>query len=224
MPRPFLKICGLRRLSDLFRALELGARYAGVIVEVPGSPRSLALEEAARLAAYTPGRIVAVVRDLPEARLREALDALQPAAVQLHGQEPPELVAALRVAFPEVEVWRSLGVPPRAPELEQQAARLYEEAQAYAQAGAGAVLLDTCLPSGSGGTGVCCDWEVAAELVRSLPLPVILAGGLGPGNLAAAAHAVAPAGLDVSSGIEEAPGVKSPEALERLFWEWGKLG
>ena len=224
MPRPFLKICGLRRLDDLFRALELGARYAGLIVEAPGSPRSLGLEEAARLAAYTPGKIVAVVRDLPEARLREVLDAVQPAAVQLHGQEPPELVAALRVAFPEVQVWRALGVPRCAEDREREVARLGEEAGAYAQAGAGAVLLDTRLPRGSGGTGVCCDWEVAAELARSLLLPVILAGGLGPGNLAAAARAVAPAGLDVSSGIEEAPGVKSMTALERLFREWGKLG
>jgi phosphoribosylanthranilate isomerase len=230
MPRPFLKICGLRRLSDLFRALELGARYCGMIVEAPGSPRSLSLEEAARLAAYIPGKIVAVVRDLPEARLREVLDALQPAAVQLHGHEPPALVAALRVAFPEVEVWRALGVPPRAEERSREVARLGEEAEAYAEAGAGAVLLDTAVAGGSGqaavsgGTGSCCDWEAAAELARSLPLPVILAGGLGPDNLVAAARTVAPAGMDVSSGVEESPGVKSADALERLFREWGRLG
>lgn len=223
MPRPFLKICGLRRLGDLFRALELGARYTGVIVEVPGSPRSVPLEEAARLAAYTPSMMVAVVRDLPEARLRRVLDALQPAVVQLHGHEPPELVAALRVAFPEVQVWRVLGVTPRAENRGREVARLREEAEAYGEAGAGAVLLDTHLPAGSGGTGTCCDWEVAAELARSLALPVILAGGLRPSNLAAAAQAVAPAGLDVSSGIEEAPGVKSLPALERLFEEWRKI-
>jgi phosphoribosylanthranilate isomerase len=223
MPRPFLKICGLRRLSDLFRVLDLGAQYAGIITEIPSSPRSLPLAEAARLACYTPGRIVAVVRDLPEARLREAVEAMQPAAAQLHGQEPPELVAALREAFPQVQVWRALGIAPEAQDREAEIERLRGEAEVYRQAGAGAVLLDTRLPAGSGGTGVCCDWTVAAEVARTVPLPAILAGGLGPGNLAAAAREVAPAGLDVSSGIEESPGVKSTELLERLFAEWRRI-
>ena len=223
MPPPFLKICGLRRFDDLFRALELGARYTGLIVEVPGSPRSLTLEEAARLASYTPGRIVAVVRDLPEGRLREVIDAVQPAVIQLHGHEPPEVVAALRVAFPQVEVWRVLGVPPQVACRLREVDNLCAEAGLYREAGATAMLLDTRLPVGSGGTGACCDWEVAAELVRRLRGPVILAGGLRPENLAAAAREVAPAGLDVSSGIETEPGVKSRELMERLFREWRGL-
>lgn len=223
MPRPFLKICGLRRLSDLSYVLDQGARYAGLIVEVAGSPRSLSLTEAAQLAASAPGRIVAVVRDPPEARLQKLAEALRPAAVQLHGQEPPELVATLHETCPPMQVWRALGIPAQAPNPEACAEDLCRKAERYAQAGAAAILLDTRLPGGSGGTGVCCDWRVAAQVVRNVVLPVILAGGLGPANLAAAAREVAPAGLDVSSGVEQSPGVKSVELLERLLAEWAAL-
>ncbi len=223
MPPPFLKICGLRRLDDLFRALELGARYAGLIVEVPGSRRSLSLDEAARLASYTPGRIVIVVRDLAEARLREVVETVQPAVVQLHGHEPPEVVTTLRVVFPEVEVWRALGVPPQAADPERELEYLQGEAGLYREAGAAATMLDTRLPAGSGGTGACCDWQVAAKLVRNLRGPVILAGGLRPENVSAAVREVAPAGLDVSSGIETEPGVKSSELMQRLFREWRSI-
>jgi len=220
MPRPFLKICGLRRLADLVYVLDQEVRYVGMITEVPASPRSLSLPAAVRLARHACGRAVAVVRDLPEARLHAIIEALEPTAVQLHGQERPELVAALRKAFPEVEVWRALGVPPEVDDREAEIDRLRDEAELYSQAGAGKLLLDTRLPAGSGGTGTCCDWQVAAELVRSLAVPVILAGGLRPDNLVAAAAAVAPAGLDVSSGVEAAPGVKSLEKLEKLFAQW----
>lgn len=223
MPRPFLKICGLKRLDDLFHALELGARYVGLIVEVPGSPRALPLDAAARLASYTPGRVVAVVRDLPSERLREVMDALQPAVVQLHGQEPPEVVAALRVAYPEVEVWRALGIPAQVADREREVALLEEQGRWYREAGVTAMLLDTHRATGSGGSGICCDWAVAAELVQALRGPVVLAGGLRPENLAAAVREVGPAGLDVSSGIESAPGVKSQELMERLFREWRAL-
>lgn len=223
MPRPFLKICGLRRLYDLFCALDQGARFVGMIVDVPYSPRSLPLEQAARLASYTPGRVVAVVRDLSEARLREVVEAVEPVAVQLHGQEPPELVAALRVAFPGVAAWRVLGVPPQAADWGAEVELLLGETAEYAAAGASAVVLDTRLPAGSGGTGKCCDWEVAAQVVRGAQIPVILAGGLSPDNLVSAAHAVAPAGLDVSSGIEESPGVKSLGKMGRLFQTWKSL-
>ncbi len=223
MPRPFLKVCGLRRLGDLGYVLDRGARYAGLIVEVPGSPRSLSVTEAAQLASHAPGRIVTVVRDLPEGRLQEVVATVRPAAVQLHGQEPPELVVALRQAFLHVQIWRAIGVPPQAQEPEALAQNLRREVERYAEAGVAAILLDTRLPGGSGGTGICCDWRVAAQVVRSVALPVILAGGLGPANLAAAAREVAPAGLDVSSGLEESPGVKSMELLERLFAAWATL-
>lgn len=223
MARPFLKICGLRRPGDLVYVLDRGARYAGLIVEVPGSPRSLSLTEAARLASYAAGHLVAVVRDLPESRLHDLVETIQPAAVQLHGQEPPERVAALHEVFPQVQIWRVLGIPSETPDPEATAEQLCRQAEQYGRAGAAAIVLDTRLASGSGGTGVCCDWRVARQVVRKVALPVILAGGLGPTNLAAAAREVAPAGLDVSSSVEKSPGVKSRELLEKLFAQWATL-
>jgi phosphoribosylanthranilate isomerase len=90
-------------------------------------------------------------------------------------------------------------------------------AYVYEEAGAAAILLDTQGPSGAGGTGQTGDWRVVTELARSLDMPLILAGGLGPENVEAAATQVQPAGLDISSGVEEAPGKKSADRLRALF-------
>jgi phosphoribosylanthranilate isomerase len=169
------------------------------------------------LAAVAEGRLVVVVRDLPAAELEELLAAVSPAVVQLHGEEPPELVRALRAAHPEVEVWKVLAVAPAVEDPAAETERLLALTRPYAAAGVAAFLLDTQGPGGSGGTGQTGDWAVAAELARRLERPLILAGGLTPENLAAAAAQVQPAGLDVSSGVEEAPGCKSPARLAALF-------
>ncbi|HEY3398286.1 MAG TPA: phosphoribosylanthranilate isomerase [Armatimonadota bacterium] len=212
MPTPWLKVCGLRRPEDLLRAQAAGARYLGLIVEIPRSPRCVTLPEATALAALAPGQIVAVVADLPEERLAALVAALHPAALQLHGAETPAEVACLRVCFPGLELWKGVGLPVEA-----------KQARAYAEAGATALLVDTRTAAGLGGSGVACDWAAAAALVAAGPLPVILAGGLNPENLEEAARQVCPAGLDVSSGVEQAPGVKSEERLTALGEAWGRL-
>lgn len=223
MPRPWLKICGLREPEVLRLSLDLGARYVGVVVEVLRSPRSLDLTAAEELVRVCPERTVAVVQDLPEERLERVLAALRPGVVQLHGAEPPELVQRLRRVIPFARVWKALGIAPKVADLRAEVARLSARAAEYLAAGAEAIVLDSRSPAGFGGTGQPANWEVAAALVRRLACPAVLAGGLNAGNLRAAAQAVQPAGLDVSSGIEIAPGRKSPALLEQLFAQWRSL-
>jgi phosphoribosylanthranilate isomerase len=222
MPAPWLKICGLTRPEDARLALDLGARYLGCVL-VPPSPRAVDVAAAVEIAGLAPGRLVAVVRDLPPETLEEVVTALQPAVLQLHGAETPGEVRRLRGTFPEVEIWKALSLQPVAEGLEAELAPLLAEAAAYAAAGAAALLLDTRTASGSGGTGQTGDWALAAAVVRAAELPVLLAGGLGPENLEAAAAQVQPAGLDVSSGVEARPGTKSSELLEALFAAWRRV-
>jgi phosphoribosylanthranilate isomerase len=119
------------------------------------------------------------------------------AAVQLHGDEPPEALAGLPV--PALKALRIGSAADLAP------------AQRYAAAGAHALLLDA--PSAAfGGAGVAFDWSLARRAVAD-GLRVALAGGLGPGNVAEAVRAVRPWAVDVASGVEAAPGVKDPARM-----------
>ena len=226
MPRPWLKVCGLTRAQDARLALAAGASYVGCLLEIPRSPRSLSLAAAAPLAEAAPGALVAVVENPSAAFLQTLASALHPAAVQLHGQESPQQVARLRAEFPGLVLWKALGLP--AQEAGGHAGQATLEtlttlAREYAEAGAAALLLDAQVGGRSGGTGRRCDWSLAAALAGAASLPVILAGGLNPENLEEAARQVRPAGLDVSSGVEEAPGVKSEALLAWLGEAWRRL-
>lgn len=213
---PWIKVCGLTRPEDARLALDLGARYLGCIL-VPTSPRVVSRDQARVLREIAGSRLVVVVRDLLGNDLAEIVRVVEPGVLQLHGAEPPEQVAALREAHPEVEIWRVLSVPPAAEQPPECAAALVAEARRYLEAGAAAIVLDTITARGSGGTGQTCDWSVAAALVERLAGPVVLAGGITPENVTRAAAQVCPAGMDVGSGVEASPGIKSAERLRRLF-------
>jgi phosphoribosylanthranilate isomerase len=214
---PILKVCGLTRVCDLRLALRLGADYVGVIVDIPRSPRSLPVHVAALLLRGAAGRGVAVTERADVGALRGLAEALRPAALQLHASPPAEVVHSLAEALPDVELWPVLSLPADREEAVVALPGLLALAAEYAAAGARRCLLDTRVAGRSGGTGVTADWALAAEVVRGCPVPVILAGGLGPANLAAALAATSAAGGDVSSGVERAPGIKAPALLAALF-------
>lgn len=212
MPAPFAKICGMTRPGDIRLALSLGARYVGCVVDVPRSPRTVTPSGAAELASAASGALVAVVVDMPRESLCQLLADASPAALQLHGSEPPALISTLKREFPRVHLWRALAANP-----DDDPAHLLASAREYLDAGADAILLDASVRGVSGGTGTPCDWDLAARVVAALPLPVILAGGLTPDNIAAAIQRVHPAGIDLSSGVEISPGIKCPQRLRALF-------
>ncbi|NSW56154.1 MAG: phosphoribosylanthranilate isomerase [Armatimonadetes bacterium] len=212
MQHPFVKICGMTRPQDIRLALSLGARYVGCVVDVPRSPRTVTISRAAELSKAAPGALVCVVVDMPRDDLRRLVETAAPAAVQLHGSETACAMRNLKRQFPNLAIWRVVGVE-ASHALEQTIAT----ASMAAHSGADAVLLDASVGGLSGGTGLTCDWDVAARVVSALDVPVILAGGLCPENAVHAAQSVRPAGIDLSSGVEERPGIKSPERMRALF-------
>lgn len=197
---PFLvKICGLSTPETLEAALSAGADMIGLNFH-PRSPRFVTREKARELAAIARGRaeIVALIVDFDAAEAAELAGDLNPDWVQLHGRETPEQVMAIRVATGR-RVMKALGVAGAAD---------LAAIPAYA-AVADLVLLDAKPPKDAaypGGHGKPFDWSILAELDPALPF--MLSGGLDAANVAEAIRSTKPAGVDVSSGVETAPGVK----------------
>lgn len=206
MMSPFLvKICGLSTPESLEWALAAGADLVG-FVHFPRSPRHLSVEAAAELARRVDGRAKTVVLTVnaDDALLDHLVATIGPDFVQLHGQESPERVADVRrhVGLPVI---KALGI-----------GTTEDVAAARPFAGVADLLLYDAKPpkdaSRPGGLGVTFDWS----LLESAPSPFLLSGGLDPTNVGDAVRRVRPAGVDVSSGVEHAPGQKD-ETRIRAF-------
>ncbi len=194
-----VKICGLSTPETLGVALDAGADMIGLNFH-PRSPRFVSHERAAELAALARGRaaIVALIVDWNVAQAQELVRALRPDWLQLHGSETPETVRAIKAAT-GLPVIRALGVA-TAGDLAAVAAH---------RDAADLVLLDAKPPKDAaypGGHGRPFDWTLLADLDPGFRF--MLSGGLDPANVADAIRIAKPAGVDVSSGVESAPGVK----------------
>jgi phosphoribosylanthranilate isomerase len=191
-----VKICGLTRAEDVALAAGLGAAYLGFNF-ARRSPRRLSLEEARRLAAAAPaGPLrVGVFTDEPMEEVERAVEAARLDLVQLHRRLTEEDLDA--APAPVLAVARvtegALSVPRR-----DLLVRCH------------ALLVDS-----SEGTGTPLDGALLEQ--ASWPVPVLLAGGLDPDNVAAAVRRLRPAGVDVATGVESAPGIKDRGRLERFF-------
>ncbi|MGK2849631.1 MAG: tryptophan synthase subunit beta [Candidatus Limnocylindrales bacterium] len=196
--RPFVKICGIVDAAGVKATVRAGADAIGLNV-VPGTPRALEVAEAAALAAVIRaaapvGRrpaIVLVTADIAADRLAELTASVDPDAIQYNGQEPAGVVAA--AARP---AWRALHVPPVA----DGSADHLGTARALLAGGVERVLLDTAGGPHPGGTGTRADATVAAAIAREVP--ITLAGGLSPANVAQALRDIPAVGVDVASGVE----------------------
>jgi phosphoribosylanthranilate isomerase len=192
MHRTRIKICGLTRAEDATAAVEAGADALGVVLAP--SKRQVSLEQAAAVLTGVPPLVsrVGVFVDAHADEVREAVSLLGLTAVQFHGDESPEACEAA-----PVPVIKALRVGPG-----------FDPSSAEAYRGAvSALLLDTLAAGERGGTGVAFDWY---DVAGGLPTwaPVILAGGLAPGNVAEAVRVLRPFAVDVSSGVERQPGIK----------------
>ncbi|MFS8036397.1 phosphoribosylanthranilate isomerase [Xanthobacter sp. AM11] len=203
-----VKICGLRTADALEAALEAGADLVG-FVHFPRSPRHLALADAPALVARAAGRAqkVALLVDPDDALIAAVIAAFAPDILQLHGAEPPDRIAAVRARF-GLPVMKAIAVARR-----EDLAPL----PAYA-AVADRILFDAKPDPGAllpGGNGRAFDWSLVAGL--DVGRPVMLSGGLDAGNVSQALAAVRVDGVDVSSGVEDAPGVKSPAKIRTFI-------
>lgn len=213
MTKPLVKICGITSAADAQLASRLGADYLGVIVEHPPSPRHVGVQQARDIFAATDRLTVAVVVNQSPDQLLRIADVLQPAALQLHGDESVQLVRELKARGLAVWAACSANVSGNSEGVRRRAGEM-------AEAGADAILLDARDTNESGiiygGTGKLSDWRLAQSLVED-GLRVVLAGGLNPENVAAAVRAVAPWMVDVISGVEARKGVKDEEKVRRFI-------
>lgn len=195
-----VKICGITRPEDAALAVELGADAVGFVFW-PRSPRVVGEEVARSIAASLPALVarVGVFVDSDPASVRRIVEQVGLDVVQLHGAErvddyralPVRLIKAVTLDA-DADVERAAGLPPHV-----------------------TVLVDATDPVKRGGTGRAADWGRAAALARRRP--IMLAGGLSAENAAEAVRVVQPWAVDVSSGVESSPGVKSREKLLGLF-------
>ncbi|MGH6817167.1 MAG: phosphoribosylanthranilate isomerase [Methylovirgula sp.] len=193
-----IKICGLSTPETLEAALAAGADMVG-FVRFAKSPRHLSLAAAQSLGRQVGGRArkVLLTVDADEPALAAAIEALKPDLLQLHGNETPQRVAALKARF-GLPVMKAIAIGTAA-DLARIAA--YEPAADMLLLDSRAA--DSVLPGGSGKTF---DWTLLGGL--DLRKPWLLAGGLDAGNVGMALAATHAPGVDVSSGVESAPGVK----------------
>jgi phosphoribosylanthranilate isomerase len=192
-----VKICGITRLDDALAAVQAGADALGFNFW-PRSKRYLPPGEARAIVRRLPPFVTAVgvFVDPSREEVLRAVDASGVGMVQLHGDEPPELCASLPL-----------------PVLKAVRLQTSHDLAALASYEVQAFLLDAPT-AGYGGSGRTCDWGLAAEVARELR--VVLAGGLGPDNVAEAVRTVRPWAVDVASGVESAPGAKDPALVARF--------
>lgn len=209
--RPLLKVCGLRRAVDAQAARDAGAELFGV-VRVAASPRCASLDDVQAVAdAVGPSRVVIVVRGVPIDRVLDESARTGVDRIQLHGGYGPRDAAQLRAAGRLV----LLAVPVGTSGV-RDVASMPEGLTAAADAPL--LVLDTAHDGTFGGAGAAFAWDAAERPER----PFLVAGGVRPETLGQALRALRPDGIDLSSALESAPGIKCKERLATLGRAWRK--
>ena len=193
---PKIKICGFTRPQDAQAAAELGADAVGLVFYAK-SKRCVDAAQAAEIVAALPPQVVKVALFVNESaeQIRRILETVPIDIVQFHGDEAPEFCRQFGKPY-----WKAVRV--------QSAQDIAEAAEHYADAAA--LLLDAHIEGQYGGTGQVFDWRLLPD---TMPLPWILSGGLNQDNVSAAVRQTGAAWLDVSSGVEQAPGIKSRDLM-----------
>lgn len=201
-----VKVCGFTRAADVDCAVDLGADFVGLNFS-PTSSRCVTPDQARDLVAAVRGRtqVVGIFVGTTHAEVAAVVERVPLDFVQLHGDEPPELLETLALAGlpPVIRAFRVAGSP--------------QPAELEPWRGAEWWLFDKYHPAHFGGVGEPWDWAALAALPRSCP--VLVAGGVRPGRARAALEASGADGIDVCSGVESSPGIKDHDALARLFAE-----
>ena len=194
--RTRIKICGIKEGIHALAAANAGADAIGLVF-YRESPRYVTPGTAANVVAVLPPFVMSVglFVDASEAKVRETLDQVPLDLLQFHGSEPPEFCESFGVPY-----MRAVAMGP--------GVDLLEYAGRFSSARA--LLLDAHEPGKPGGTGKTFDW---GNIPRDLPIPLVLSGGLNPGNVGRAVREVQPFAVDVSSGVESSRGSKDPQKI-----------
>jgi phosphoribosylanthranilate isomerase len=203
-----VKICGVNSPEAADAVASAGADFAGLVF-FPPSPRHVEYEQAASLAARLRGRcrIVALLVDAGDAEIEAAVKAARPDMLQLHGRETPERVAVIRQGF-GLPVMKAVAV---AEATDLVSAAGYEQVSDM-------LLFDAKVPAAAsrpGGYGAAFDWQLLRG--RKVSRPWLLGGGLNGENVARAMRTCDAPGVDCSSGVESAPGVKDAQRIREFI-------
>ena len=190
-----VKICGITRFEDLEQAARYGADAIGLVVGFPRSPRNLSIEKAKELRRSTPPflDVVLVVDGSNQDFLIKAIKQIMPDAVQAYGFQDPSILRELGVSWV---------IKPIRSDTE-----IIDDLRGF-----DAILFDNSM-----GRGIKASWDISKRIREKVELPLILAGGLNPENVREAIKSVKPYGVDVSSGVESAPGIKDPRKLKEFI-------
>jgi phosphoribosylanthranilate isomerase len=199
-----VKICGITRKEDLDAAVEAGADAVGFVVGVSSSSRNLSLTEAAKLISQVPPFVASVLVTVPRSIGDFAVyEKLNPDIIQVHGEDL-DTAESVRLKLPNTQlIWAVNAQLVSHLDAVSRATNLFD-----------AILIDSFADGRYGGTGVVHDWELSRCIKQAVqPKPLILAGGLNPENVAEAVCTVEPYAVDVSSGVERQPGIKSHKKI-----------
>jgi phosphoribosylanthranilate isomerase len=202
--RTRIKFCGMTRAGDVRFACELGVDAIGFVF-AERSLRRLRLHDAESLrSAVAPlVSVIALCMDNPPREVTRIIDALEPDLMQFHGQEDDAFCSQFGVPFLKALPMHAVSADEAIAQLAQ-----YPSASGF--------VFDAHSPGSPGGGGQSFDWS---QLPQEMARPWLLAGGLNPGNVAAAVRSVRPWGVDVSSGIEREPGLKDAESMLQFVRE-----
>ena len=202
-PGTLIKICGITREEDAQNALDSGVDAIGLNFYA-ASPRYLTIEQAIQISNLVKGNalIVGLFVNAESDFVRQVQRKVPLDILQFHGDETPEYCEQFKCSY-----WKALRV--------KDSAQVARQIQAHAKASA--ILVDAWHEEQYGGTGETFDWDLIKDLTFSQKL--ILAGGINPQNAAEAITQVRPWGIDVSSGVEESPGIKSAKLMKQFIEE-----
>ncbi|MFQ5433088.1 MAG: hypothetical protein ACE5EN_11365 [Nitrospinota bacterium] len=208
-----VKLCGQTRAKDIRFSFESGADLCGVVLEVESSPRSMTIDSAKPLFDEFGEKLFALTANAEMNLYKNIAVTLKPAAIQLTADETVDTVKRI-IETTGLSVFKSLHLPQEGGAGSAEDFEILMER--YVEAGVTGFVLDTRVPNMYGGSGVKSDWTLARSVIESASAEVFLAGGINPDNVLEAAS-LHPDGIDLASGVEEAPGIKSQEKIKALF-------
>jgi len=213
---PFIKVCGIRSVEEAAGAVEAGATAIGVLVGVADTVPDRVTPDIGKkiVSSVPPGVTTVMVTHLTDPEeVADVAAYMKVRAVQAHGDMDVRALRTLRSLLPGVLIIKTVHVTG-----DEAAFRARDFAAA-----ADMLLLDTAAEGKIGGTGVTHDWSISADIAESSRVPVILAGGLNPENVASAIERVRPAGVDANSGLEHENGSKDFEKIKAFVNAAGLL-
>ena len=222
-----VKICGTTSVEDAQMAVDAGADYLGVLVNVPISERSNTIEQARAIVDSSSIPSLTLLYNMSADEICHVVDVIKPYGVHLLGHATIETIQDLKKRL-KCKIWATIYLPVK-DQGEVDVDKIKEQMKDQEKAGADVIVIDTVSVKTSGtqarygGTGKTADWDIAKELIKQVQIPVFLAGGINPDNVREAILKVDPYGVDLASGVESSKCHRDPEKTKRLIEEVRKV-